>query len=204
MALTIVLFVVFFVCVAMMWNEGMWSNALTVINVTFAAMVATNIYEPLADWLNGQAPSYTYLVDYLSLWTIFVVTIGILRYVTDNLSRYRVRFKMPLEHTGRILFAAWTGWVIICFTCFSLHTAPLARSPFRESFQRQPQSNNFMGLAPDRLWLGFMQSRSEGALSTSEPRVFDPRSEFILKYGARRARLQRNNEDSGSIRVGNR
>lgn len=204
MTLSLILGVAFFVCVAMMWNEGMWSNALTVINVMFAAMVATNWYEPLADMLEGQMASYTYLVDYLSLWIIFAVTFSILRYITDNISKTRIRYKMPLEQTGRILFAAWTGWLITCFACFSLHTAPLARTPFRGSFQSEPQSNNFLGLAPDRLWLGFMQSRSEGALSTSEPRVFDPQSEFILKYGARRARLERNNDSSGSIRVGSR
>ena len=201
MAFTIVLFVVFFVCLAMMWNEGMWSNALTVVNVTFAAMVATNYYEPLADWLDGQLPSYTYIMDYLSLWALFAIAFSILRYVTDSLSQYRVRFRMPIEHTGRVLFAAWTGWVIVCFSCFALHTAPLARSPFRGSFQSQPQDNNFLGFAPDRMWLAFMQSRSEGALSRTEPRVFDPRSDFIYKYGARRAQLERSNQSTGSILV---
>ena len=90
-------------------------------------------------------------------------------YATDSLSRYRVRFRMPVEHTGRVVFAAWTGWVILCFVVFSLHTAPLARSPFRGGFAQEPLSNNFVGLAPDRIWLGFMQSRSEGALSRRNP-----------------------------------
>jgi hypothetical protein len=188
----------------MMWNEGMWSNAITVVNVTFSAMIATNYYEPLANWLEEYMSSYTYLLDYISLWLLFTVSCVILRLVTDRTSKHRVRFRMPMEHTGRVLFAAWTGWVIICFTCFTLHTAPLARSPFRGSFQNQPQANNFLGLAPDRMWLGFIQSRSEGALSAFQPRGFDPQSEFILKYGARRQRLDQLNQQSGSIRVGSR
>ncbi len=211
MTLAIVLLVVFFVCVAMMWNEGMWSNALTLVNVIFAAMVATNYFEPLADWLESQLSSYTYLFDYLSMWLLFALSVGIFRAATDAISKYRVRFRMPVEHTGRVLFAAMTGWVLVCFTCTTLHTAPLARTSFRGSFQATPKSNNFLGFAPDRLWLGFMQSRSQGALSQADQstrspypadqgkRVFDPRSEFILKYAARRQKLQDYMRSSGSL-----
>lgn len=204
MALTIFLVVIFLVCIAMMWNEGMWTNALTLVNTTFAALLATNYFEPLADWLEGQLSSYTYLVDFISLWLVFVVSYGVLRYVTDSLSRHRMRFKMPMEHIGRVLFAAWTAWTIICFVTFTLHTAPLARSPFRGSFASEPRANSLLGMAPDRMWLGFVQSRSEGALSWPEPRVFDAKGEFIFKYGARRERLDRMNQRAGSIRVESR
>jgi hypothetical protein len=179
-------FVIFIVCLAMLWNEGMWSNALTLVNTVLAALVATNYFELVADFLDKQQPTYTYVWDFLSLWGLFALTYALLRAFTDTISRHRVRFKMPVEQAGRLSFAAATGWVMICFTLMTLHTAPLAQTAFRGSFQPQPMSNDFLGMAPDRMWLGFVQSRSRGALSLSNPNVFDPSGEFILKYGSRR------------------
>ena len=157
-------FVILIVCLAMMMSEGLWSNAISAINVTLAAMVATNWYEILADYLNSQAPSYTYVWDFLMLWALFALSFTVFRAFTDQISKHRVRFKMPVEIAGRIIFALLTGWIFICFTNMTLHTAPLARTAFRGSFSAEPKSKSFLGLAPDRLWLGFMQSRSRGIL----------------------------------------
>ena len=38
--LTIFLLIVMLVCVAMCWNEGLWGNAITLVNVLLAAMIA--------------------------------------------------------------------------------------------------------------------------------------------------------------------
>lgn len=214
MALTIFLVVLFLVCLSMMWNEGMWSNAITTVNTIFAGLLATNYFEPVAHWLEGQLPSYTYLIDFISIWLVFSLSFVLLRAFTDTLSKSRVRFKLPVEQTGRIAFAALTGWIMICFTCATLHTAPLARTAFKGGFIESPQSNVFLGFAPDRMWLGFVQSCSLGALSQADAsvaasratdqgkRVFDPKGEFILKYGERRNRIDQLMSRSGKIRVG--
>lgn len=198
MFVTIVLSVILFICVAFLWNEGMWSNALNFVNALLASLLATNFYEPVAELIEEQLPTYTYLIDYLSLWLLFVVSFLVLRAVTDSLSKVRVRFKMPVETTGRIVFSVLTGWVIIAFTTTTLHTAPLARNSFRGDFQPTPSAKHFFGLAPDRAWLAFVQKVSRGSLAHSDPsatavypedqgkRVFDPRAEFIVKYGTRR------------------
>jgi hypothetical protein len=93
--------------------------------------------------------------------------------------------------------------VFICFVTTTVHLAPLSRSPFRGSFQQEPLSNNFFGLAPDRMFLGFMHSRSKesGALSRNTPRAFDAEGDFILKYGARRQALKEHNAAEGKLRV---
>ena len=196
MVLALCLFAIFFICVAMLWNEGMWSNALTLINAVLAALVATNYFEPAAAALDksGRLPTYTYLLDYLVLWGIFFVAFTVFRAFTDAISKYRVRFKLPVEQAGRVIFAAATGWVLVCLALMTLHTAPLARTSFRGSFQQEPLSNNFLGMAPDRMWLGFVQSRSMGALSSDPPVVFDPQSEFIMKYGSRRENFSKEPE----------
>ena len=118
MTFTIVMFVAFFICIALMWNEGLWSNAITLINIVFAAMLAVNYFELLATWLDGQAPTYSYIWDFIALWAIFVASFAILRAITDNLSKYRVRFKMPVEHAGRVFFAAWAAWVVFQVALF--------------------------------------------------------------------------------------
>ena len=66
------------------------------------------------------------------------------------------------------------------------------------------------GAAPDRQWLGFVQSRSWAASDTSTngalarwwgQRTFDPESRFIFKYGARRKKLEEHNKENSTMRV---
>jgi hypothetical protein len=190
-----------FICIAMMWTEGMWGNAITSINVIFAAMLAMNFYEPVATFMEARLPSFTYLLDFVCQWFLFAVALSVLRITTDQASQHQVRFKMPLEQAGRAIFAVATAWVLICFTTATMHTAPLGRSPFRGSFQREPLANNLFGLAPDRLFLGFVHSRSKTALANPTPTPFDAKGDYILKYGARRQALQEHNAKEGSTRV---
>ena len=215
MVLTILLLGIMFVCVGMLWNEGFWSNTITLINVVFAALIATNYFEPGAELLEKHVleETFTYLCDFLAIWTIFFVVFTVLRAFTDTISKVRVRFRMPVEHVGRVVMAVWVGWVMVCFICMTLHLAPLARNSFGGAFAKTPDSACFLGMAPDRLWLGFVQSRSRGALShgvsrgnspykiDAGKRVFDPESLFILRYGQRRADLEEHNAEHGTLRV---
>ncbi len=170
--LTLVLFLIFVIVVAARWFQGLWSNAITLINLLLAMMLAFNYFEPVAELLEGVDRSYTYLWDFVALW-------GLL---------------------GRSILSLWIAWLLVSFICAALHTAPLGPHPL--GFQRTPTAGSFLGLAPDRYWLGFMQSRSRGALSRGESdpkklspleqdrnakvRIFDPESKFVLKYYHRR------------------
>jgi len=215
------LFVVFVACVAMLWNEGMWSNAITLVNVTLAALIATNYFEPLASFFDSKAPTYTYLFDMLAIWALFAGVYLILRTVTDQISKVRVRFKMPVEHTGRVVFALMAAWVMVGFTAMTIHVAPLGKYPFKGAFYDTPTSSTFLGMAPDRQWIAFVQTLSRGSLRRGydasndgdwkyEPHeddealnclVFDSNSELIYKYHTRRASLQEYNEKEGAFRV---
>ena len=200
MLLGFLLVLVWFICVAFLWNEGMWSNCLTLINTLLSALVAMNYWEPLADWAEGMSDSmatYTYVIDYLCMWLLFFVSIAVMRAATAGLSRTQVRFMPPVEQAGRVVSVLLIGWVIVCFTVTTLHTAPLARTAIRGSFQESPMSNNFFGLAPDRMWLGYVQYRSKGPLATSPPRVFDEQGEFVFKYGERRRKFS----EQSAVRV---
>lgn len=192
-----------FIVVAMLWNEGMWSNAITMINIVFAGILAWNLFEPAAAWMEGQIKSYTYAVDFLTFWLLFALFFNILRAMTDQISKIKVRFKKPVEQTGRVLFAVLSAWVLVCIICASLHVAPLSLSPFKGSFAAEPKAGCFFGLAPDRMWLAFMHTRSKKAMKTlGQPKVFDAGGDFTLKYASRRRELQAHNlKTDGSIRI---
>jgi hypothetical protein len=80
--------------------------------------------------------------------------------------------------------AIWCGWLMVCFVAFSLHMAPLNGATPLGAW-RSPQSKTFGPFSPDRLWLGFMHSRSLQALGGQ---AFDPTGEFLLKHHDRRER----------------
>lgn len=190
MYLTLVLSVVFFICMAFLYNGGLWSNAITLINVMTSGLMATSLFEPLTVWLQAKEPSYTYVWDFLAFWAVFAGTMGILRAITDNLSKVKVRFKKPVDVAGGLIFAVWIGWVMVSFTLTTLHTAPLARNSFGGAFTPTPMSNMFLGFAPDRQWLAFVHKMSRGTFARSQQNPFDPTGEFILKYGARREQFE--------------
>jgi hypothetical protein len=189
--LNLVLLLVFFVCAAFLFNAGLWANALTLINVVTAAMIATNFFEPLAEFLTEKMPAYTYLWDFLSLWITFALSFALLRAATDWLSKVKVRFKRPVDTAGGMFFACWVGWMMVCFTTFSLHTAPLARNFLQGQFQETPDTKMFFGMAPDVQWLAFMRRMSIGPFLRGPDHQFDQQFEFIFKYAERRADFEK-------------
>lgn len=212
--------VIFATCLAMLYQDGLWGNAVRLINVVTAALLATNYFEPAAAYLEGMQPSYSYLWDFLALWGLFVLFLALFRAATDTISRVQVKFLKLADQIGSVLCSAWIGWVLISFTAFSLHTAPLGREFLGGSFV--PEERVEKGGA-ELYWLGFMQrvsrgqfcrrlSESEVAANTyasqQEPRpgekdlaVFDRAGELLPKYATRRARLQSHVQNTGTIRV---
>lgn len=192
---TILMLIILFASVAMLVREGLWSNTIRLFNVITAGLLATSLWEPVADWLEGMAPTFTYLLDFLALWLVFCVAYIVLRAAADKLSRVQVRFKQPVNMGGGAFVALWIGWVLVCFTSMTLHTAPLSRDFMNGALSPDPQASTFLGFSPDRQWLAFVQQVSRGSLATSPSagvegeegmNVFDPRGEFVYKYGQRR------------------
>ena len=199
MIVSIGLVVVFMASVAMLTNEGIWNNIITLVNVILAALLATSLFEPVADWLDSLQPTLTYFWDFLALWSLFAIFFAVFRIATDMLSKTRVRYKSIIDRIGGGILAIWIGWVLISFTAMSLHTSPLRQNFFLGSSQPAPETRMLYGWAPDQQWLGFTQKMSAGSFSTSPPEgvegelganVFDPQADFIYDYGERRERLE--------------
>jgi hypothetical protein len=138
-------------------------------------------------------PTFSYLVDFIALWGLFVIFALIFRLLTGLASKVKVRFMRSVDLGGGMVISLWTGWLMVCFFMASLHVAPLARNSFGGAFQAEPESRMFFSMAPDRKWLAFMHKLSLGAFAKQGPEddperyVFDPQGKFILTYAARRA-----------------
>jgi hypothetical protein len=170
------------------WFQGLWSAAVTVVNMLLAMIVATSFYEPVCTAVEkiGAAATYTYLLDFIVLWLLFGITFGILRTITDMVASKPMKFDMPVEMAGRSVLALFCGWLMVCFVTFSLHMAPLNAEKPLGAFDT-PSSKSFLAFAPDKMWLGFMYSRSKpGALGGNQ---FDPNGDFPLRYHHRRQKF---------------
>ncbi|MBN2218453.1 MAG: CvpA family protein [Pirellulales bacterium] len=199
--LPLLLLVIFIAVVASLYTEGMWGNALMLINVVTAALLATNYFEPLARWIESMdwAASYTYLLDFLCVWLVFVVALIIMRVITDNLCRVKVRFLSLANQIGSVVFACLVALVMLCFTTFTLNTAPLAKHFMWGAFQADKGA--VFGWAPDKWWLYFARMASKQVYARSPANTFDPYGQFKNNYEARRADLEKNVKSTGKIRV---
>lgn len=193
MILTLILLAVFVTVTAALWKEGIWSSLVMLLNVVLAATVATAWYEKLVAVLEPRLPSYTYLLDFVSLWALFCLLLLGLREATDRISRTKVKLRRPVELFGGPLVAALVGWVMTCFTAASLHTAPVPR----DSVQPTPHARMFFGLAPDRKWLSWVHGSTIAGPFAVPDSAFDKDADFIIRYADRRKRL----EDEPSLRV---
>jgi hypothetical protein len=185
----VIILVVLLLVVALLLPYGLWGNAINLINVVTAALLATNFWEPASTWLTGKMPSLMFLADIFVLWILFGAILFGMRTATDFLSRIKLRFPPLVERAGNVFFAVWVGWVLVCFLTMSLNMAPLAREFAFGGFK--PETGSFFGIYPDRLWLGFVQRMSTGPFYRDSKHAFDPQGEFLFRYAERRAQFER-------------
>lgn len=186
--LGLVLFAMLGVATGMLVLGGFWRALVMFFNVLVAACIATAWYETLAGFLDRWLSSYTYLLDFVSIWLIFLVVVSLLRAATDWLSPNRIEFPKLVEWIGGGIASFLTAWVLTAFTAASLHTAPVSR----DVIQPTPEARMLFGLAPDRKWLSWVRASSlAGPFSRGTPHVFDERGDFILRYADRRLQLER-------------
>jgi len=191
---------------------GSWNIMINLVNFFIASLVASSYFELLAGKIESINSSYTYIVDFIAIWLLFVVTFVLLRMATDFLTKYQLRMNIWAEYAFRTVLSIWLAISFSYFTFFTFHLAPLPTS----NFTTNPQAKMF-GFGPDQSWMAFIQSRSRGALAASKNaafmpeyalvphpddaeldcRVFDPHAQFAAKYLARRISLS----ESSTLRV---
>ena len=109
----------------------------------------------------------------------------------------KVQFLKIADRIGSGVLAFWIGWVMVCFTMMTLHTAPLGRKFLFGGFK--PEERMFMGWRPTgNGWDSCRRCRGGAFCRSARPRsgrqekyVFDPHAEFMPKYDTRRANSKR-------------
>jgi uncharacterized membrane protein required for colicin V production len=199
MLLNLVLLVVIFATAAMLFRDGLWGNAITLVNVVIAGLIAVNYFEPATRYLSSVVPYMDYNLDVMVFGAMFGAVYAALRYIGLQVSQHTVRFHPIADQIGGGLLSLATGWVLVCLIVFAMHMSPMSRVYFFEGFQ--PEKEMFFGLAPDRNWLGFVSRQSTGSLGSNvvdaEGNVtsqFDPKGDFMLRYASRRTYLEKRND----------
>jgi hypothetical protein len=165
-----VLIVIFALCVAFVFNEGLWGTAVLFFNVLLAAVLATTLFEPVANLLESMLPSLTYFMDFVAIWLTFAVCLTVLRLSTDlialHLSPLARNFMGFQEKPDARMFfglAPDRNWLAF--------------------MHKQTKDGTFMRTPPP---------------SDPNAYVFDPQGDLILKYGTRRQQFSK--EPSMSVK----
>ncbi len=195
--LSLILVMVFLACIAFLHREGMWNNAIRLVNVVVSALLATAGCNQAAEGLRIVIPSYVFLCHFLMIWGMFCLYYIVLRSVTSVLSRLQVRFLKLADRIGGAVFAALEGWVMVGFVLTTLHTAPLAEK-FCGFQSGQPMFLGF--LAPDQEWLGFVEKVTGGVYGGANVQGFSAR-EFTKFHRDRRAGLERHVNATGTLLI---
>jgi hypothetical protein len=184
-------------------QSGLWSNLVMLVNIILGSLIAINFWEPVAAWAGETlGTEYAYLLDSLAIWGLFGLSVGVMRAATDFLSQVKVKFLPPIDQWVGLVVGAGVAWVMVCFVSVTLHVTPVAEHFL--GFEGGSKSSIFLGmLSPDQEMLSFAHLESVGAMSRSvvhmeggvmsapEPKEFDPKGDFITRYGARRASFEK-------------
>lgn len=106
-------------------NEGIWGNTISIVNISFAALIAINYWEDLASILANSLKIGLFYWDYVAVWLLYLVSYFLLDEVSRRLTRVKVKFPAPIEQiggpvSGIVLFIAF-----YLFYSFTMHLGPI-------------------------------------------------------------------------------
>lgn len=183
-----------FATLAMMVREGLWSNTITLANIIFSGLVAFGFYGPLVIWVDEMLDGeYTYLLDFILIWALYVVTMIVARLPTDWISRTRLRLKHPLDPIGGPVMAILGAFVMASFVAATLHTAPLADDAMDGALQHtkaEVEGDKSSLTSPDLFWLRLVQQLGVPSGFGREGAITFDAASFVKIYGEHRKALK--------------
>jgi uncharacterized membrane protein required for colicin V production len=169
-----------------LFREGLLTAFTMCCNVFLAGLLAFNFWEPLADQFDPMfagSAMHGY-EDALCLFVLFVITLLLLRWTTNQLA-YRVPDLHPaLQHGGGAVFGLITGYLLSGILVCVLQTLPWHQKFMSFDPEYSPTDPNAVVrriLPPDRVWLALMNQLSTDRLQWGED-TFDRRASFELRY----------------------
>jgi len=167
-------------------RQGLWTALVMFPSVLVAATLATAWHGWVAERLSGVFPNYANLFDLLSIHFLFFFLFGLMREVTDRVSRTRVTFPKLVDQIGGPVVAVFVGWTVMAFLAASLHVAAVRR----DDVQPTPSARMLFGLSPDRAWLQWMRGSSMHGPFGNRESPFDEHADFIIRHAARRHSIE--------------
>ncbi|MBQ3351723.1 MAG: CvpA family protein [Thermoguttaceae bacterium] len=174
MVFFILMLVILGATIAFSVRDGIWTNLIRLFNLIFSGLIATTYFETLAGTLEGFAPTYTYLLDFLSIWLVFIVVYAILRELTNRLSLVKVWFPAIIDKWGGVALSIVLGFTMLSFSVFALYTAPL--QPGYWGIHKSPTITGG--------WAAFAKMESDGALQAGTS--FGDTKDYYNRYNTRR------------------
>jgi uncharacterized membrane protein required for colicin V production len=190
---TAIYLVVLFIGVAMTVREGLWSNAITLISILLSGLVAFGWYMPLTirldEYFDGQ---YTFVLDFVVIWGLFVATMVICRTLTRAASKTRLRFKNPIDPIGGPVVGLLAAWVMATFVMATLHTSPMPKDAFGGGLVKSADVESASTFtSPDAAWLRFMESiTSPDALGSGSTGQYKA-AKWVQIYEDHRAKFEK-------------
>jgi uncharacterized membrane protein required for colicin V production len=196
---------VLFAATAMMVQQGLWSNAISLVNIIISGLIAFAFYQPLTIYLDEMLDGeFTYLLDFVTIWGLFVVATVICRAITGLASKTRMRFKHPIDPVGGPAVGLVAAWVLAGIVLASLHTSPMPKDAFGGSLiysAAEVESKSAL-FNPDLGWLRFVERVTKSdAFGHSGGSGFSAKA-FVQIYADHREKFQKANASWIKVRRG--
>jgi len=136
----------FFAGLAMTVNEGLWSNTISLLVVLVSGITAVVAGVPLGCMIlekSGKDDSFAWYFVFVGIWGVFVLSMILLRILTDKASLIRVRFLPIVDKIGGILMALAVATMLASFASYTLVRVPIAANEWEMSKASPGQQNAF-------------------------------------------------------------
>ncbi len=126
--LTVMLGFLLFAAIAMTVNEGLWNNAIALLNVLLAGLLGIFGGVPLGNFLlaqAGKAPESTWYFVLGGIWVVFALSVTIMHLATRYVSGVRMRFLPLLDKVAGPLMGILVAVMLTSFTAYTLERVPI-------------------------------------------------------------------------------
>ena len=134
--LGILICAVLFAGVAMTVNEGLWSNAISLISVTLGGLFGIFVGVPAGNFLAEQAgkgPTNAWYFVFAGVWGVFTISVLITRIIADRTSRTKMRFIPLVDKFGGPLVGILVAVMFASFAAYTIDRIPIKAGEWKYS-----------------------------------------------------------------------
>jgi uncharacterized membrane protein required for colicin V production len=185
--------IVVFAGLAMTVREGLWSNAITLVNIILSGLVAFGFYSPIVKYVDEEVTNgqHTYWLDFCVMWALFWVAMVLCRVAAGFASKTSLRFKYPIDPVGGPLVGLMAAWVLASFTLATLHVSPMPKNAFSGKLVYSDAASQPFMTAPDAWWLRLVERVSPPAALGSGSTIRFSANDFVKIYQLRREKFDK-------------